>query len=484
MQHIAIIGGGFSGTLTAVNLARLSREPLRVTLINHGPPLHRGIAYGTSRPEHLLNVAARNMSALPDHPNHFLDWLRTRSEFADTPEAELRETFMPRQVYGDYIRSLALQYVRPIWPNHKVGIETIDGEATGMRREGTGWRIELANGAAVGADKVVLACGNETPADLPGAEALAGNPAWCANPWRGWQERLPADGGAIIVLGTGLTTVDIVITLLRLNWRGVVHAVSRHGLLPQSHFKGIEYDAFPPKDTDLATLGLPALVELLEQHCARLHRLGANPGIIVDKMRPHTQRVWQAFSAEDKRAFMANHAARWNVIRHRIAPSIHQQITTALMTGMLQVHRGSVMRVEAQAQGAGLRVQVSDPESGVSHLDGDLVINATGPQTRFSLTRSTLLRDLLASGIAQPDAMDMGIRIAPDFAVVDGSGAASATLYAMGPLLRGTLWESIAVPELRGQALSIAQTLLGEDATSVAARWTPDAETAAMEYYI
>src|ERR1043165_4987623 len=105
-KHIAIVGGGFSGTMTAVNLARLAEAPLRVTLINAGRPAGRGTAYGTTRPEHLLNVAARNMTALPDHPNHFLDWLRTRTEYAAVPEAELRETFMPRRVYGAYAKGL------------------------------------------------------------------------------------------------------------------------------------------------------------------------------------------------------------------------------------------------------------------------------------------------------------------------------------------------------------------------------------------
>src|SRR4051812_15551950 len=92
--------------MTAVNLARLAKAPLRVVVINHGTPMGRGVAYGTRQPEHLLNVAARNMSAFPDQPNHFLDWLGTRSEYADVPEAVLRERFVPRKIYGDYLQSL------------------------------------------------------------------------------------------------------------------------------------------------------------------------------------------------------------------------------------------------------------------------------------------------------------------------------------------------------------------------------------------
>ena len=104
MKHVAIIGGGFSGSLTAVNLARLSAAgPLKITIINHGSPLGRGVAYSTRNSNHLLNVAARNMSALADQPSHFVEWLRTRSEFYEEPLDRLRERFVPRRIYGDYL---------------------------------------------------------------------------------------------------------------------------------------------------------------------------------------------------------------------------------------------------------------------------------------------------------------------------------------------------------------------------------------------
>src|SRR5882672_9804125 len=173
LQHVAVIGGGFSGTMAAVNLARLSPAPLRVTLFNHGSPTGRGIAYGTRRPEHLLNVAARNMSALPDHPNHFIEWLRTRTEYAGGPEAELRETFMPRRVYGDYLRSLTQHYVRPVDPRAGVEFAVIDDEVLALEAAGDGARLRLAGGASLDADKVVLATGNEPPADLPGSDTVA-----------------------------------------------------------------------------------------------------------------------------------------------------------------------------------------------------------------------------------------------------------------------------------------------------------------------
>jgi uncharacterized NAD(P)/FAD-binding protein YdhS len=238
-----------------------------------------------------------------------------------------------------------------------------------------------------------------------------------------------------------------------------VQAVSRNGWLPHSHFRGIEYSDFPPIDVDLATLGLKKLTALMQQHCERLRELNANPAIIVDKMRPHTQRIWHNFTHEERIEFARNHAARWNVLRHRIAPEIYAQVTTAQLTGQLRVHSASIEQVAAE--GNQVRVNLG----GGKTLTGDLVINATGPHTRLTATESVLLQNLLKRGLVAPDHMDMGLRIDADHTIIDGDGMRSKSLLTLGPLLRGTLWETIAVPELRGQARRLAETLLDQPAS-------------------
>jgi uncharacterized NAD(P)/FAD-binding protein YdhS len=471
--NIAIIGGGFSGVMTAVNLARLSRRSLQVTLINQHRPTGRGVAFGSRRVEHLLNVAARNMSAFPELPDHFVQWLRTRSEFDAVPDVELRERFIPRMIYGDYLRSLMHQQLQSPAEPAVVRTTFIDAEAVDVTPNGIGAAVLLADGRRVEANHVVLATGNETPAGFPGADNLRDHPAWVGNPWQTWEQRLPATGGTVVLLGTGLTAVDAIVTLRALGWQGLVHAVSRNGWLPHSHFRGIEYPDFPPAGTDLGTLGLAELLALIEQHCARLRERGANPAIVVDKMRPHTQRIWRNLSLEDRQEFVRGHAARWNVLRHRIAPEIFAQVTTAQLTGQLRVHAAGIERVEAA--GKYVRVHLSNGQA----LAGDLVINGTGPQTKFGATNSGLLGNLLRRGLVTPDDMEMGVRVDVDHTVIDRDGQRSKILLALGPLLRGTLWETIAVPELRGQARSVAETLLGQ-----AERLEIPPEEVMMEYMI
>jgi uncharacterized NAD(P)/FAD-binding protein YdhS len=441
--------------MSAVNIARLSDDPLHITVVNDGRPVGRGVAYGLRRPEYLLNVAARNMSAFPDEPDHFLQWLRTRTEFASVPDIELRERFIPRQIYGDYLCSLVLHHLQSPGGLTRVVTEFVTGEAIDIEPLDVGCVVRLADGSELEADRVVLATGNEAPAPLPGAETLADHPAWVGNPWQAWEQRLPPQDGSIVILGTGLTTVDAIITLRALGWMGSIHAVSRHGWFPHAHFRGIEYPDFPPADVDLAALGLDRLVALIGEHCTILHEKNTNPAIIVDKLRPHTQRIWSRFSRQDRLTFAKEHAARWNVFRHRIAPDIHSQIASSQLTGQLQVHAGSIVKLESS--GDQILVHLADGAT----LTGDLVLNATGPATRFTATRSVLLQNLLHRDLVAPDDTDMGVRVDPDHIVLNSDGDRSPWLLALGPMLKGTYWETIAVPELRVQARRVAETLLG-----------------------
>lgn len=474
MKTIAIIGGGFSGTMTAVNLARLSEHPLRVVIVNSRRPLGRGTAYGTKRSEHLLNVAARNMSALPDFPSHFVDWLRSRHEFSDTPDQELREMFAPRRVYGDYLRGLLAACLNPIDARSTVRTEAIEAEAIDIDiAENGAATITLKNGETLQAEQVVLATGNQPPGSFPCASALSHDSRYCGDPWDQWHRHLPNPGGRIVLLGTGLTMVDVVLTLGELGWEGEIVAVSRNGMLPQSHFRGIAYEDYIPDKAE--TLRLTALHRLVEQHCQKLRQIGQNPAIAIDKLRPHTQRLWRSLTTDEKRDFLTQHSATWNVTRHRIAVSIHDTITDALDSGRLKVVPGTIDQLVSAEES--LRVVLHDSEGNELTQAGDLVINCTGPQARFSQTKLPLFENLLEKGLVCSDELDLGILADDDFAVIEGNGNPSQTLFAIGPLLKGSLWETTAVPELRGQAMRVAETLLQREPIAVE-------EEDVIEYYI
>ncbi len=479
MRTVAIVGGGFCGTLTAVNLTRLSARPLRILLINDRYPLGRGVAYGTLQPEHLLNVAARNMSAFPDLPSHFVEWLRNRAEFASTPTPNLREEFVPRRVYGDYLLDLIFWQSQPLAGSHQVQIESIEDEVMDLAPSGPGAQLVLRSGASLGADQVVLATGNRAPRALPALAAVQDHPAYRANPWLGGLLPRPDCREDVLLVGTGLTMVDVFLSLRAADWQGTIHAVSRHGLLPLSHFRGGEYPQFPPDGVD--TLDLSALVTLMETHCARLRAEGMNPAIVVDKLRPFTQRIWRQLSLSDKQEFLRTYVARWNVTRHRIPAAVAAQVETAQKQDQIRVHRGTVC--DARDEGGRLRVSIRGEDGPPRALVVGLVVNCTGPSDSLRVDPSPLFRNLFDRGLVRADELDMGIEVTPHFAAVDEHGAASDFLFAIGPLLRGTLWETTAVPELRAQAHQVAKHLL-DDRARTPAEWAQETPANLLEYYI
>lgn len=460
MRTLAIIGGGYSGTMTAVNLARFSNSPMRIFIINANRPFGRGTAYGTERSEHLLNVAARNMSAFPDHPDHFFEWLRSRCDFDSFNDNELREMFVPRRIYGDYIRGIASIFLNPVMPGSEVHLHVINDVAIDINKlEGGNAEVMLQSGKTIEADSVLLATGHQPPAGFRSKSPISHDPRYCSDPWENWLDRLPAPEGTVLLLGTGLTMVDSVVTLAEIGWKGKVVAISRNGMLPRSHFRGIHYPDYIPEN--VSELNLSQLAELVETHCNKLKQMSQNSAIAIDKLRPHTQQIWRNFSIQEKKEFLRKYASRWNANRHRIAPSIHERVTDLLDNGQLEIITGNIVYLEPHEQGIEAHFSSHDGMEGTTR--GDLVVNCTGPQLRFSTCEEPLTQNLLKRGLVQPDDLDMGIKVNDNFTVIESNGNPSKILYAIGPLLRGSLWESVAVPELRSQAMHIAQLMLQQE---------------------
>jgi uncharacterized NAD(P)/FAD-binding protein YdhS len=453
MKQVVIIGGGFSGCLTAINLSRLGTGPLKITIINQGYPLGRGVAYSTRNSHHLLNVVARNMSALADQPTHFVEWLRTRSEYRDESAEQLRERFVPRRIYGDYLLGLFF-YGSAVAAEKGIQIETIAAEATDVGPAFGGASVVLSNGQFINANRVVLATGHQPPANLKIIGLDAAHPRYFQNPWQDWENRLSDRTENVILIGTGLTMIDVFLSLKDLDWKGRIYAVSRNGLLPLSHFKGVEYgDLIGGKS---GPLSLAQIYGIFKKHFRSAKAQGINPLILVDKLRPVTPHLWQNLSLREKRRFNRHFRTRWNVARHRIAQSIHQQLAEAVATQRLEIVKGRLWKLDPHGERLALTVKTGNE---YRRIESGALINCTGPCENFSTPASPLFRNLFSRGLIQADEMDMGIKVTPEFAVIEQTGKTSDLLLALGPLLKGTLWESIAVPELRSQAFKVAETL-------------------------
>jgi uncharacterized NAD(P)/FAD-binding protein YdhS len=248
--------------------------------------------------------------------------------------------------------------------------------------------------------------------------------------------------------------VDTFLTLQGLGWRGKIFAVSRNGLLPLSHFKGFEYPDL--LDDESSAIPFQTIFSIFKHHYLAAKAKHLNTAILVDKLRPFTQRIWQNFSLQEKRQFNRHFRTRWNVMRHRIAPEIHRQLAEAIANDQLEIIKGRLRECEESADKMQIEVQSSTVKRVINVA---AVINCTGPQESYVPSQSSLFTNLFTRGMVQPDEMNMGIKVAPNFSVVERDGNSSEILFALGALLKGTLWESTAVPELRGQAFRMAEII-------------------------
>jgi uncharacterized NAD(P)/FAD-binding protein YdhS len=426
--RVAIVGGGASGALQALHLLRAGAD--RVALIEREREPGRGVAYSTRRPEHLLNVPARRMSAFPDDPGHFTRWFEARGGGADQ--------FAPRMVYGDYLVELLAAAADRI--------DTVRGEAVAIDPDGS---VRLADGAPIRADAAVLASGNFKPATPRGIDPDALGTLWVDDPWAGDFASGLGRGDTILLLGTGLTAVDAALTLDAAGFQGRIFAVSRRGLAPRGH---AEREAMTAPDEDLPS----NCVALLRRVRARSEEIGWRSA--VHELRSVTQAIWAAADDTERRRFLRHLRPWWDVHRHKLAPAVHAKIEEMQAAARLVVGGARLVSAKAADGQALVRLRGRGADT-VETLRAARIVNCTGPEVDIVRSGEPLLASLLGAGRIRPDPLRIGIDVDLDCRTLDVRGQVSDSLYAIGPITRGAFWESVAVPDIRVQAQRVAERI-------------------------
>ncbi|MBV8063407.1 MAG: FAD-dependent oxidoreductase [Nevskia sp.] len=453
---VAIVGGGFSGCMVAVHLLQHAQPPLRVVLIDRADAPGRGVAYRDQPECHLLNVRAEAMSAFPDRPDHFLDWLN--SAYSPCHPVGTGE-YLPRRIYGLYIESLLAEAQRNA--RRGVGLELRGGEVLGLRRSRDGVSLRLAGGGQLRADRVVLALGNPGPADPPLADpGFYGNPRYLGNAWSSPGLYSIRRDENLLLIGSGLTALDWLAALQGVGHHGHIHVVSRRGLLPQLH------RAAAPRALSFDPLQLPPqvrpLLRRLRTEAAQAEAQGADWRAVIDALRPFTQPLWQRLPSAEQRRFLRHLRPYWEVHRHRAAPAIVESVYQLLGSGRLQLIAG---RIESmQEQGGQVEVRLRLRDGGATRtLLVQRAVNCTGPESSYRRLGTPLLVSLRERGLIVPDELGLGLLTDAQGALLDRDGRASDWLHTLGPARKGQLWETTAVPEIRVQAQALARRLLQLD---------------------
>jgi uncharacterized NAD(P)/FAD-binding protein YdhS len=433
---IAIIGGGMSGALTAFHLIKQG-TPARIILIDPRRELGLGLAYSTPSLRHLLNVPAGKISALPDQPDHFLNWLRKNYDPTAT-----EKTFAPRAVFGRYIRHILAT---------TQGFEHELAAVSDIRPCRSGAILTLDTGCELRADLVVLATGNFDPAPLPGiAKAALDSGLYFHNAWaHGACEGLAPDA-SVAIIGTGLTGVDVVLRLRELGHRGKIIAISRHGSFPNRH------EDYAPLKKSVIPVDTPARCLSYLRALRATLRKGVQWRAAIDSLRSVTNELWLRLPLEEKKRFRRHLQRRWDVLRHRMAPENAAALDAEFRTGGLEVHEGNLDAVGLSPAGALVTVRARGEKK---QLHADRVINCTGPSMNYRRVPSALLQNLFARRLVSTGPLGAGFHCAANGALIDADGQASEVIFALGPGRLGDLLESIAVPEIREQAVELASAL-------------------------
>ncbi len=456
--HIVIIGGGASGTLVAANLLRLAPGPLAITLVERQAQVARGVAYSAWSDDYLLNVPVEKMGAFPDEPEGFFKWVEQRRGLEGVPTDVVKGAFLPRRLYGAYLADV-LEAARSTGATKGVTVQVTQDEAIDIQEmPSSGAKIELRTGRQLDADLVVLALGN-----LPGEYPLRKStpfyhgPRYLHQPW----SASALDGirfdQDVLVVGMGLTAIDVILTLERRGFRGTVHSLSRRGLRPQVHAPNAPVPPF--LDPAIAPRSIRLLVKRVRKKVREVQASGGNWRAVIDALRPVTPQLWAQLDWTERARFMRHVRPFWDIHRHRLAPSVHARVEAMVSSGRLLFHAGRIEELREIPGAAQVAFRRRGTQERIT-LTVDKVINCTGPRSDYSKYQHPLFVNLLARGLIDHDPLALGIAASERGEVYRYRGPETGWMFTLGTPLKGTLWECTAMPEIRAQAPRLAALLI------------------------
>ena len=445
--RIGIVGAGFTGTAFAAELHRYAHQPLSIYLFEKTGVFAAGSAYGSPYPHHLLNARACDMSAFEDDPLHFVKWL------SDNPTAKtllddslpVAEQFVPRLLYRDYLLSL-LSQIKSSEGHVELNLEST--EIISVCSDENQITVKRHDGSVITLDKLVIATGNQPPNELPFHVPSKIN--CIKNPWNYTAIKHIATDDPVLIIGTGLSMIDVVLTLHHQGHRGKIITVSRHGLLPLPHT--LTHATTSINEAEIPT-DMRALMKWLRSRASAEMAAGGDWRAIINGLRARIPAIWQSASTQNKEKFLRHLLPYWNIHRHRVHPQLVELLESLIEQDQLEIIAGRV--ISAEEDEVIVRVRHSNDTRRISTK---WLINCMGP-SQHAMLQAPLIAGLMREGYATPDELKMGLK-ANSLGALNQNQDSSRHLYSLGPILQGQYWESLAVPEIRKQNQALVKHLL------------------------
>ena len=446
------MGGGFAGTALVLQLRRQARlAQAEIHLIEPREVPGPGLAYTARRPEYLLNVRPGVLSLYPENPNHFAAWLAGQPESAaGVPE------FAPRSAYGRYLHHELMTALGPAAGQPKVQWHATTAVAAPLLPDGRR-AVQLADGTEIRSDYVLLALGNFPPPPPTGPDLrYLQHPGYHADPWVTGNLRRIGPDEQVLLIGSGLTAVDVLLALRQDGHRAPIDVVARHGRWPAAH--GPVMAPYPSFYAELAPeTTVTGVVKVFKRHLLAATAQGIDWRAVLDSLRPDLGRIWAAWPLAEQRRFLQHLAGLWAVTRHRSPPHNAEAVAALTAAGLVQLHVGTVR--EIVPDGDQLRVRVRPHGTAGCWHTAHHVVCCAGPLLDYGRIADPLVVSLREAGHITPDPLRLGILTDAQGALLGADGAVAQALFTLGPSRRPAYFESTAVPELRQQAAELAAEL-------------------------
>jgi uncharacterized NAD(P)/FAD-binding protein YdhS len=270
----------------------------------------------------------------------------------------------------------------------------------------TGWRFVLA------------IC----PALLVLSEKAARHPRFIANPWAPDSLSAVRRQDSVLIVGTGLTMVDVVATLARADHQGSIVAISQRGLLPCEHGQFVDRHQLFKGVRPATALELLRLVRAE----VRQRDYGLDWQAIVDALRRRLPEVWAALPAPERVRAVRRLMPFWEVHRFRIAPQGAAAVARQKARETLTVQRARAIEVDAHDQLLLARLRL--PGGQIVERTFDSVILCSGASR--NIRDNPLLANLLDQGLAQTDDVSLGLRVDGLSRLIEARGATQPDLFA------------------------------------------------------
>ncbi len=452
-MRIAIIGAGASGTITAINLLKKLQQPASIFLIekrNEG--LYRGAAYSSQLDYEPLNVYAGRMSLYNDNDDDFYNWILENKKSC---EEITHESFVSRRWYGEYLETSIKDAV--VKKQNGVLCETVSTATENIAKTPEGnYLLKQEDGREITADVVILATGNEKPADVISKEAIQVlGESYVSNPWnKNPLENISAEE-SVLLIGTGLTMVDHVVSLKKKNHTAKVFALSRNGLLPRPHKHSPAYKI----EREISNESIEQLDANILEEVEKAKSQNLDWRSVIEALRPVTTKIWQALSDESKSAFLNKYRIYWDIHRHRMPPASHNEISELISENKFEILKGTITDVLKTENG--FLVSYKDASDSNSVIV-NRIINCTGPSGDYEKCDNPLFKNLLSKGWIKKDKHNIGIVTGAAGELIQQNGNVLENIFAVGPLRKAMEWESTAIREIRTQAEQVAIQIISQ----------------------